>query len=454
MGFRPANKASHVLALFFQISQLAFVQNLLYPLLLLFIGCSQKTATITHVSKETAQKELKGLLINSDKQLNKPYVILVSIDGFRYDYAKRYGAKNLLSFDVQAEKMLPSFPSKTFPNHYTIATGLYPGHNGLVSNEFYDRQLDLTYRIKDRTAVENPDFYNGTPLWVLAAEQQMVSASMFWVGSEAPIKSKSPTYYYKYDGSISHEDRIDQTITWLQLPKANRPHFITLYFSIIDNIGHAYGPNSEEIAQSVRDIDNTIGRLVAKVKQTNLPVSIIVVSDHGMIEVDRENVIYLKELLPDSVKYTASFPAMVYAKDEELINNIYNSLITDTTRYSVYRKNNIPHWYHYDAEQERIGDLIIMPKAPYTFGLRSAPLKKGSSTHGYDPKFTPEMGAVFYATGPAFKKDSNLSPFENIHIYPLIAHILGLDYKKETIDGNFNVLSPILNYPEAEPSEY
>ncbi len=412
-------------------------------LIIIIFGCERNTIIQAQVSDETAAKEIKGILVNSQEQQDKPYVILVSIDGFRHDYAKKFEAKNLLSFDVKAEKMIPSFPSKTFPNHYAITSGLYPGHNGLVSNEFYDRNLRLTYNMRNRNIVENPKFYNGTPLWVLAAEQKMVTASMFWVGSEAPIKGELPTYYYKYDGDISYKDRVNQTIKWLQLPEEKRPHFITLYFSNTDDIGHEYGSDSEEISQGVKDIDTTIGDLLKKVNQLNIPVNVIVVSDHGMMEVDRDNVIFLENLLPNNLNYTASFPAMVYSSDQERIDSIYQSLITDTTRFSIFFKDNLPERYHYDAEQERIGDLVIMPKAPYTFGSKSSPYKSGSSTHGYDPKFTPEMSAIFYAKGEAFNR-INIPPFENIHVYPIVAKILGLEYNASTIDGKIEVLEPIL----------
>lgn len=413
-------------------------------LILISFSCEQKQDLEVIVTSSTTLKEIKGYLRNSVEQLDKPYIILVSIDGFRYDYAERYGAKNLLGFDVNAEKMIPSFPSKTFPNHYTMATGLYPGHNGLVSNSFYDRELDLVYSIGNRDVVENPKFYSGTPLWVLASEQKMVNASMFWVGTEAPIKGLQPTYYYKYDGSIPHKDRVNQAIKWLQLPPKERPHFITLYFSIIDDLGHTYGPNSEEIKLGVKDIDDIIGDLVSKVNQTDLPVNIIIVSDHGMIEVDTENVIDPKELFPSDMRVTTSFPAMVYSNEADRIDSLFQSLLKDTTRYNVYLKNNLPSWYHYDKHLNRIGDLIVMPKSTYIFESINNTLPKGTSTHGYDPKSTPEMGAIFYAKGPAFKKINNIAPFENVHVYPLIATILELYYDKDSIDGRAEVLRPIL----------
>lgn len=413
-------------------------------LLLLIIACEQQPVLKATVSPETALKEIKGTLTNNEEHLVKPYVILVSIDGFRYDYAERYGAKNLVNFDVKAEKMIPAFPSKTFPNHYAIATGLYPGHNGLVSNSFYDRNLDLTYSIGNRSVVENPNFYNGTPLWVLATENKMVNASMFWVGSEAPIKGKIPTYYYKYDGDISHQDRVNQAISWLQLPEPQRPHFITLYFSLIDDLGHTYGPDSEEISIGVQDIDATIGDLVSKVDQLDIPINIIVVSDHGMLEVDQD-VIYLDDIIPSDLKVTYSFPAMVYSDDTERIDSLYQVIKAQKgNRYDVYLKNEIPAWYHYDTNLERVGDLIIMPKPPYAFGRKTHPLSEGNSTHGYDPKSTSEMGAIFYAKGPSFNRIGKIAPFENVHIYPLIAKILDLEFEKDSIDGNIGVLLPIL----------
>ncbi len=413
-------------------------------LFIIAFACEQKTVIQDPVSSKTADKEIKGELKNDPSHKGKPYVILVSLDGFRYDYAERYCAKNLLGFDVKAEHMIPSFPSKTFPNHYAIITGLYPGHNGLVSNSFYDRKLDLSYTIGNREMVENADFYKGTPLWALTAQQKMVSASLFWVGSEAPIKGHLPTYYYKYDESISHQDRVNQAVKWLQLPTEDRPHFITLYFSLIDDLGHQYGPDSKEIEQGVKDIDTTIGNLVTKVNQLDFPVNIIVVSDHGMLEIDIDNPIHLEDLIPTDMKIIKSYPAMVYSDDAERVDSIYNILKKDTSKFNVYKKNNLPSWYHYNKHDSRIGDLAIVPKSPYTFAYKNFPLIKGESTHGYDPKFTPEMGAIFYAKGPAFKKGLTIAPFENVHVYPLISTVLELDYDEKSIDGSIDKLLPIL----------
>jgi predicted AlkP superfamily pyrophosphatase or phosphodiesterase len=407
------------------------------------VSCQpNKNSRTSNLKENYLENEIIREQKNSEATLLKPYVILVSIDGFRYDYAQRYQADNLLKFDVTASKMISSFPTKTFPNHYAIVTGLYPGNNGLVSNSFYDRSQKEFYRISDRKVVRNKYYYKGTPLWVLASQQEMVTASMFWVGSEAPIQDIHPTYYFNYDGSITNQQRVNKTVNWLQLPPEKRPHFITLYFSITDDVGHSYGPNSTQIEKAVQEIDATIGNLIKQTEKLNLPINIIVVSDHGMIEVERTDLIDLSTLIPDSTKVSKSFPYMVYSENKEFIEDLYTNLKKDSLRLNVYLKSNIPVHYHYNKTDDRIGDLIIMPKAPYVFGHKTKPI--GTSTHGFDPSTTPEMGAIFFANGDAFNKNRKIAPFENVDIFPLISEILELDYIDLELDGNMVSLKPIL----------
>ncbi len=422
-----------------------FIKEILRSFLitLLIVSCQSKSKTKSHQAEEDfPANEIVRIQENSDASLVKPYVILISIDGFRYDYAQRYHANNLLSFDVSATKMVPSFPSKTFPNHYAIATGLYPGNNGLVSNSFYNRAKKKHYEIKDRSVVQDKDYYKGTPLWVLASQQEMVSASMFWVGTEAPIQDTFPTYYFNYNGSVTNEQRVNQTLKWLELPEKKRPHFIALYFSITDDIGHKYGPDSPQIENAVKSIDATIGSLVAKTKKLNMPINIILISDHGMLEVDNTNLIDLSTLIPDDTIVSTSFPFMVYSENANFIENLYTDLKKDSLRLDVYLKSNIPTHYHYNEMDESIGDLIIMPKPPYTFGKNT--MLSGSSTHGYDPSTTPEMGAIFFAKGAAFNKNVKIDSFENVDIFPLVSEILQLDYSNLKIDGSLDILNPVL----------
>src|SRR5579862_268420 len=227
---------------------------------------------------------------NATQQLSKPYVVLVSLDGFRYDYARKFHAEHLLALAAQGasapEGMLPSFPSITFPNHYTIVTGLYPGHHGIVANSFYDPARKQAYRYHDAKAIADGTWYGGTPLWVLSVQQGMRSASFFWVGSEAEIQGIRPSYYLKFDASFPNGKRVEQVLAWLHLPPEQRPHFITLYFSDSDTAGHEYGPDSPQVAAAVHELDSEIGKLVDGIKESNLRVDLIVVADHGMVKVD------------------------------------------------------------------------------------------------------------------------------------------------------------------------
>ncbi len=212
---------------------------------------------------DTIQKIISGRK-NSLEQQNKPYVILISADGFRHDYAEKYNAVNLLRLSkqgVSASSMIPVFPSITFPNHYSIVTGLYPAHNGLVGNGYYDREKKSMYSMSNRQIVEDGSRYGGTPLWVLAEKQQMLSASFFWVGSEADIQGVHPTYYFNYTEDIPIQRRIDIVIEWLKKPEDIRPHFITFYFPEVDDQGHAFGPDAPETGAAVRFVDSAIGKL-------------------------------------------------------------------------------------------------------------------------------------------------------------------------------------------------
>ena len=210
---------------------------------------------------------------NAPQQLAKPYVILVSLDGFRYDYAKRYHANHLLALAAQGASaprgMLPSYPSITFPNHYTIVTGLYPGHHGIVANTFMIRRGKRSTATAMPKAVADGSWYGGTPLWVLAEQQGMRSASFFWVGSEADIQGWRPSYYLKFE-SFPNAKRVEQILAWLHLPPEQRPHFITLYFSDTDTAGHQYGPDSPQVADAVNELDSEIGKLVDGIKESGV----------------------------------------------------------------------------------------------------------------------------------------------------------------------------------------
>src|SRR6266550_4951704 len=224
---------------------------------------------------------------NAAAHLSKPYVVLVSLDGFRYDYTERYGAKNLLDMALRGVSapngMIPSYPSVTFPNHYTIVTGLYPEHHGIVANNFYDPERKEKYSFSDPKTNGDGSWYGGTPLWVLAEQQGMRSACLFWPGSEAEIQGKRPSYYLHLDDKFPDEQRVQQILAWLRLPVKERPHFITLYYSNVDHAGHEFGPGAPETGEAVRHVDEMIGILYEGIARLGLSVDLIVVADHGMV---------------------------------------------------------------------------------------------------------------------------------------------------------------------------
>jgi len=400
----------------------------------------------------TAQADITQHVIpgrgNSAQQQQKPYVILISADGFRYDLADKYNAthlKQLRGSGVAAKALIPSYPSLTFPNHYTLVTGLYPSHHGLVDNSFYDKKRDESYRLGNRKVVEDSSWYGGTPLWVLAEQQQMISASYYWVGSEAAIKGVRPTYYYRFNDSIDIDARIQDVKNWLTLPEDKRPHLITFYMSDVDHAEHMYGPDSKETAEAVHFIDESIAKMVRMTDSLKLPVNYIFLADHGMLTADTANLMPKPAAL-DTTKFKVpdgDVLVHLYAYNEKDIQPTYTALKKEAVDYDVYLASEVPARWHYgaaDDRYQRIGDIILVPHAPKSFSFRKRRPIPGK--HGFDNAI-PDMQATFYAWGPAFKNQLQIDAFENVNVYPLVAHILGL-HITEKIDGDLKVLKPIL----------
>ncbi len=403
------------------------------------------TATI---AQDTTQQITPNRYNSADAQ-KKPYVILISIDGLRSDFVEKFNAPALQAYGksgVVAEYMTSAFPSLTFPNHYSIVTGLYPAHHGLVDNTFFDEKANATYTMSNKKMVADPYWYGGTPLWVLAEKQQMVTASFYWVASEAPIENTQPTYFYNYNDKIKIEKRIAQVKEWLSLPAKTRPHLITFYMPDVDDAAHNYGPDSKQAEAAVLYIDNVIKQMNEAVSSLNLPVNFVLVSDHGMALVNSQTPIRLPKAVDPTKFYIPSGSALLqlYAKDSSVILPTYNALLKEANGYDVYLKENTPKDFHYnntDDRFNRIGDIILVAKLPYTFSLSGRPSSPGK--HGYDPRL-PEMRASFLAWGPAFKSGKKIKGFENVHVYPLVAKILGLQYHQKMIDGKLSVLKNTL----------
>jgi predicted AlkP superfamily pyrophosphatase or phosphodiesterase len=386
----------------------------------------------------------------------RPYVLLISFDGFRYDYANQFDAPNFKSIihqGAQAEGLIPSFPSKTFPNHYTIVTGLYPGNHGLVDNNFYDPERKEYYEMKNRKRVTDPYYYRGVPLWKLARENGIKSASMFWIGSELLRKDMGPEYHFQYEESLPDTVRIQQIFKWLKLPRGERPNFLTLYFSSPDHEGHLYGPAAEETKQAVLRADRNLGLIMKGLREINLPVNVIIVSDHGMEELktNPDSYVFLDELLnlkDPTVRVTnGGTQAHIYISHKGQVDSLFHTFKQGSKKYAVFRQQDFPEHWHYKTS--RSGDLLITAAPGYylvtternTFLTQLRP-GRITGVHGYDPNAAYNMRGIFYAFGPNIKANVTIPAFQNIHIYPFMAEILGLPLP--AIDGNAEVLKPIL----------
>ena len=390
--------------------------------------------------------------INSVEAISKPYVILISADGFRSDYAKKYNAKNLLKIaedGVSAKALIPSFPTITFPNHWSLITGLYPAHHGLIDNFFYDYKKQEFYKMSSQENAEDGTWYGGTPLWSLAEKQGTLSASMMWVGSASDAGGIRPTYYYHYHEKFSPDEKVEKVIDWLKLPEDRRPHFISLYFPEVDGAGHRFGPDSPEAEKSVHLVDDAVGLLIKKVNELGLKnVNFIFVADHGMVKVDVENPLEIPEILFDKKRfdfYNAQTLMRVVVKNPAEVKSVYKELKKNKTAdYDVFLDKRFPKKLHFSPKNDRynrIGQILLVPKAPKIF------LEKGKKTslgkHGYSPYEVPEMKAAFIALGPAFKQNTKVGEFQNVNVYPIVADILNLKIT-EPIDGAQKVAKEIL----------
>jgi len=364
----------------------------------------------------------------------KNYVLLVSLDGFRWDYCKIYNTPNLNRLaqqGVKAERLISSFPTVTFPNHYSIATGLYPDHHGLINNSFPAPDLGLFYRMGDRTAVENPAFYGGEPVWETAEKQGARSASFYWVGSEA----RHPSYWKKYDESVTYEARIDTVIKWLGYPPEKRPELVTLYFDEPDATGHKFGPVSPQTKRVVERLDSLMG--VLRTKLSMLPearkINLIIVSDHGMEAISHERYINIKSLVPERMIASISGGNPVYlinpsaGKKDSILY-----LLNKSKGLKAWSKSDLPSRWHYGTNP-RIPEIVVVADSSWSIGTRPDGSSLRGGAHGYDNRNS-DMYAIFYAAGPSFKKNYKLKELNNVDIYNLICKILNITPAKN--DGD------------------
>jgi len=374
-----------------------------------------------------------------------PYVVMVSLDGFRWDYDSIYGTPvldDIADKGVMASRLIPSFPTKTFPNHYTIATGLYPDHHGLVNNSFYAPDLDMVYRIGDRAMVSNGAFYGGEPIWITARKAGMKTASFYWVGSEAPIMGIQPDFWKPFDEEVPFSDRVDTVLAWLSLPEPKRPHLVTLYLEEPDAVSHVYGPLSPETGSVVRSLDSLMGVLrngISKLPQAK-KINLIVLSDHGMAEIDTSRYNYIFDTLPQPLvkRIYGGSPVWAIEPDEGMTDSVLY-YINIQHGMKAYRREDLPAHLHYGTHP-RIPTVVLIADPGWVAGLRPKPSGYNRGDHGYDWKFR-DVHSIFYAEGPAFRKGFTVDTLYNVDVYNIISDILHLTPAPN--DGNRERILPL-----------
>jgi predicted AlkP superfamily pyrophosphatase or phosphodiesterase len=386
----------------------------------------------------------------------RPTVILISLDGFRWDYLDKYEAptlKELARNGVRARWMIPSFPTKTFPNHYTVATGLYPQNHGLVENNVYD--FGQIFTMSKRSEVQNPRWWWGEPIWVTAEKQGQIAASYFFVGTETFIQGEAPTYWRTYNGRVPNIMRVDKVLEYFDKRVRERPTMISMYFSTTDDVGHEFGPESEETRFAVLEVDGYIERLMAglRVRGIDQKVNVIVTSDHGMASVDQRNAVVMDDYfdtenkrLADPIITTGEIWQIFAKPDQEayLIDRL--KAIKHAT---CWRKADIPARLHYNTGK-RIAPIVcsadegwfMTSRERYETQKKSDDFDKTRGAHGYDNRY-PSMRATFIAHGPAFRRGFIAEPFENVEVYNIMARILGL--KPATNDGDLSRVRQMLS---------
>lgn len=376
-------------------------------------------------------------------------VLLISIDGVRADYLDLGLTPNLdrmIREGARAQWLIPSYPSLTFPNHYTLVTGLRPDRHGIVHNTMRDAALG-SFKLSDREAVGTGAWWSGEPLWVTVEKAGLHTATLSWPGSEAPIRGVRPTRWQPYDGNVPYATRVDQVVGWMSEPQATRPRFATLYFEGLDEESHGFGPESPQARHALAEADAAVGHLLQGLEARGVldEVNIVLVSDHGMAPVPPTQTVMVEEMVDpaDADNITAGQsvgfaprPGRTLAAEAQLLGR--------HARYECWRKHQLPARWHY-GKHPRVPPIVCQMDVGWD-AVKRATLEKYPRTttrgsHGFDP-LSVEMRTIFIARGPAFRKGVVLQPFDNVDVYPMLAHLLGIVPAPN--DGDIAPLRPAL----------
>ena len=390
--------------------------------------------------------------INRPEHLAKPSLVLVSFDGFRADYLDRLNLPNfrrVMSRGVRAQALRPVFPAITFPNHYSLVTGLHPGRHGIVENTFFDPVRNATYSFRNQATVTDGTWYGGEPIWVTGESQGMVTACFFWPGSEAAIKGVRPTYWNKYDGTVSNANRVATVLEWLRLPDARRPHLITLYFSDIDSASHRAALDGPEVEKAVMAMDAALGSLLDGIDAlpTRDRVILLLTSDHGMANTSAAQTVQLGSLVDTSnIKPSFSGPVagLHVSGGAASAQRVRDQLNAKLTNGRAYLRQGLPERYHL-RETPRAGDVIVVMDEGWTMAtsiINRGLIQDTWGAHGWPPDVA-SMRAIFLIAGPGIGKGVTIPEVENVDVYPLMTELLGL--KSATgIDGQAGRISGLI----------
>lgn len=383
-------------------------------------------------------------------------LVLISIDGFRADALQPQRTPTLAALaseGVRAEAMQPSFPTLTFPNHYTVVTGLYPDHHGIVSNTMFDPELGK-FSLGTRAAVGDGRWWSGgEPIWVTADKQGLKTATMFWPGSEAEIDGYRPDHWLAYDGKITANQRVDQVLAWLDLPQGERPDFLTLYLDDVDHAGHQNGPDSPQMDAALATVDAALARLVAglEARRQLSTTNLIILSDHGIAATPPGQVVLMDQVIDlENVRVVSMGVLAGFIPKPGHEAEIAAKLLQPHDHMRCWDKTRIPARFHYGSHP-RIPPLVCVANVGWTISsrdyiaTRKRPMSLGE--HGYD-NTSPQMQAIFVAHGPAFRGGLVVPGFRNVDVYPLMTHLLGL--RAAANDGDFNAVKGLLKAPSKQ----
>lgn len=362
--------------------------------------------------------------------VERPLVILVSIDGFHPDYLKRGDTPVLsrLAAEGASGPMRPSFPTVTFPNHYTLVTGLHPDNHGVVGNNMIDAELGR-FSLGNAAAVTDRRWWDqGEPIWVTAENAGIVTGTMFWPGSEADIRGVRPTHWTTFDQSMPGDARVDRVLGWLDLPEGRRPRFSTLYFDIVDTAGHRHGPDGEPTREAVRSVDASMGRLVEGLKARGLyeRTVLVIVSDHGMAATSPERTLYLDDMIdPEAVQIIYSGPVTYMNPVEGRRAEVEAGVLGVRPHLECWRKADIPARLALGAHP-RVSEIVCLSETGWLLATRARPVTREGGAHGYDNQ-SPEMQAVFIAHGPGVARGRTLTDLDSVDVQPFLGRLLGIE---------------------------